>query len=237
MKIEILDISSKYDLVIDDIYIEATTSADDNNIGTFKGNALEKKLDEISIRTLRNCMQDVFEDGPKRDRRLWIGDLRLQALTNYETYRNLDVFKRCMYLFAGTADENGRIRACLFTEPAIVGDDTYMFDYSLFFIPLLSDYYEATKDRGLVEDLLETAKRQLVISKDYFDENHVIQDRQELGWCFIDWNLNLNKQAGAQAIYIYCEKAFIRLLEFLGREEETKELRLDVELKCQAAKK
>ena len=22
-------------------------------------------------------MQDVFEDGPKRDRRLWLGDLRL----------------------------------------------------------------------------------------------------------------------------------------------------------------
>ena len=27
-------------------------------------------------------MQDVFEDGPKRDRRLWLGDLRLEALAN-----------------------------------------------------------------------------------------------------------------------------------------------------------
>lgn len=237
VKIEILDISSKYDFVIDDIYIEATTSADDKGIEPFGGNTLEQKLDEISIRTLRNCMQDVFEDGPKRDRRLWIGDLRLQALTNYETYRNLELIKRCMYLFAGTTDENGRVRACLFTEPAIAGDDTYMFDYSLFFIPLLLDYYEATGDKVLVDDLLETAKRQLEISKEYFDEKHVMQDRQELGWCFMDWNLNLNKQAGAQAIYIYCEKAMIRLLELLGKAEEAEELNVDVELKMQAAKK
>lgn len=236
VKIEILDLSSKYDLVIDDIYIEATTSADDTRIKPFDGKALEQALDKLSVRTLRNCMQDVFEDGPKRDRRLWIGDLRLQALTNYETYRNYDIVKRCIYLFAGTADENGRVRSCLFTEPEIVGDDTYMFDYALFFIPLLLDYYEATKDRVLVEDLLETAKRQLEISKDYFDERHIIQDRQELGWCFIDWNLKLNKQASAQAIYIYCEKALIRLLELIGRTKETEEFRLDVEQKCQAAR-
>lgn len=44
------------------------------------------RLDRVSLRTLQNCMQTVFEDGPKRDRRLWLGDLRLQALANYETY-------------------------------------------------------------------------------------------------------------------------------------------------------
>ena len=139
VKIEVLYISSKYDLVFEDVYFEACTSADDSILSVFEGTEEEQKLDQIAVRTLRNCMQDVFEDGPKRDRRLRIGDLRLQALTNYETYRNLDVFKRCMYLFAGTADDDGRVRACLFTEPEIIGDDTYMFDYSLFFITIL--YY------------------------------------------------------------------------------------------------
>jgi hypothetical protein len=36
------------------------------------------------------------EDGPKRDRRLWLGDLRLEALANYETYRNFDLVKRSL---------------------------------------------------------------------------------------------------------------------------------------------
>jgi alpha-L-rhamnosidase len=30
-----------------------------------------RKIDRVSITTLRNCMQTVFEDGPRRDRRLW----------------------------------------------------------------------------------------------------------------------------------------------------------------------
>ncbi|MFR6136264.1 MAG: hypothetical protein ACLUI0_06370 [Blautia massiliensis (ex Durand et al. 2017)] len=59
---------------------------------------MAKKLDRVSLRTLQNCMQDVFEDGPKRDRRLWLGDLRLQALANYETFKNYDLVKRCLYL-------------------------------------------------------------------------------------------------------------------------------------------
>lgn len=52
-----------------------------------------KKIYEVSVKTLAECMQDVFEDGPKRDRRLWIGDLRLQALANYVTFDNVELVK------------------------------------------------------------------------------------------------------------------------------------------------
>lgn len=68
----------------------------------------------------------------KRDRRLWLGDLRLQALANYATVTNNDLVKRCLYLFAGTPDDKGRIAANLFIKPAVIADDTYFTDYSLF---------------------------------------------------------------------------------------------------------
>ena len=61
---------------------------------------LLRRIDEVSIATLRDCMQTSFEDGPRRDQRLWVGDLRLQALTNYVTYKANDLVKRCLYLFA-----------------------------------------------------------------------------------------------------------------------------------------
>lgn len=237
VKIEVLDVSSKYSLIIDDMEAESYTSADDESVGSFSGNELEQQLDKVSIRTLRNCMQDVFEDGPKRDRRLWIGDLRLQALANYASYQKNELVKRCLYLFAGTADDEGRVRACLFTEPEIEGDDTYMFDYSLFFIPALLDYYEATGDRETAEDLLETAWRQLEVVSSYFDEKHLVKDSDVLGWCFLDWNLELNKQAGAQAVYIYCAKAMVRLLELLNEDAvKVKTLQEDIALKIKAAR-
>jgi hypothetical protein len=40
------------------------------------------EIDRVAANTLRDCMQSAYEDGPKRDRRLWSGDLRLQALTD-----------------------------------------------------------------------------------------------------------------------------------------------------------
>ena len=54
-------------------------------------------------------MQTVFEDGPKRDRRLWMGDLRIQALTNYQTYKKSSLVKACLYLFAALPMEDGKV--------------------------------------------------------------------------------------------------------------------------------
>jgi alpha-L-rhamnosidase len=59
-----------------------------------------RRIDAVSLKTLHDCMQTVFEDGVKRDQRLWIGDMRVQALTKYATYRNYALPRRCLYLLA-----------------------------------------------------------------------------------------------------------------------------------------
>ena len=164
LQVEVLDVSTKSALTIEEAICESTTSADDSALQGYSGPCQE--LDAIACRTLRNCMQNVFEDGPKRDRRLWIGDLRVQALANYATYRNNDLVKRCLYLFAGSTFDDGRVSACIFTEPAVEADDTQMFDYSLLFLPTLLDYYRATSDRGTLEDLYPTALRQIELAQE-----------------------------------------------------------------------
>lgn len=81
-----------------------------------------RKVHQVALLTLRNCMHTVYEDGLRRDMRLWyvdtvqisvkrlltlspshrIGDLRLQTLANYATFRDTTLAKRCLYLFAAT---------------------------------------------------------------------------------------------------------------------------------------
>ena len=61
-----------------------------------------QQIDLVAQYTLRNCIQDVFEDGPKRDQRLWLGDLRLQAMLDAFTFKSDSIVKRCILLFAGT---------------------------------------------------------------------------------------------------------------------------------------
>ncbi len=212
VRMDVLAVSSKYRLVIENVCAVTTTSADDSNVHPYIGDEQDTALDRVSLRTLRSCMQDFFEDGPKRDRRLWLGDLRLQALTNSVTYRNFSLVKRCLYLFAACADQDGRLPACLFTEPRVEGDDTYMYDYSLFFIPTLLQYIQATGDQETAADLLPLALHQLALADQQFDPNtQLIRDSNQLGWCFVDWNLYLNKQCCAQAIWIYCAKAALKM--------------------------
>ncbi len=234
VQIEILDISTKFRMTVEDAACTAVSSVKDANLLPFAGAAEDVLLDKIACRTLHECMQTVFEDGPKRDRRLWIGDLRLQALANYETYRQNDMVKACLYLFAGDTAENGQVSACMFLEPEIEADDTYMFDYSLFFIATLRDYLRATGDAETARELYPTALRQWEIAREQFDDRGVAMDSDKLGWCFGDWNLNLNKQTTAQGVYLYCAKALTELAEALG--EDTATFCRDYESKKAAAK-
>ncbi|MFQ8953371.1 MAG: hypothetical protein ACLR56_10430 [Oscillospiraceae bacterium] len=97
-------------------------------------------IDKICVNTLKECEQDVFEDGPKRDRRLWIGDLRLQALVDYVTFRNTDLIKRCIYLFAEHLNEKGLVPPCVFPilRPMQINGFTLIIRFALCFaLPII----------------------------------------------------------------------------------------------------
>lgn len=228
MEIYAVDTSLKFQVVVEEVVCRAVSAVDMEEVEPVSASEpVLKRMDRVSLRTLQNCMQSVFEDGPKRDRRLWLGDLRLQALANYATFKNYDLVKRCMYLFAGLTRDDGAIGACLFTEPEYLVDDTFMFDYSLFFLSALKDYYEATNDKKTVEELWPSAYRQIELSRMRFDERNVVQDGDS-NWCFVDWKEGLNKQASAQAIYIYALNdgiALSRVLDLAQLADELEEER------------
>lgn len=238
LEIEVIDTSLKWQLVVDDAVCRSVSAVDAADIPPLAcEDETLKKLDRVSIRTLQNCMQSVFEDGPKRDRRLWIGDLRLQALANYATFKNYDLVKRCLYLFAAQTREDGRVSACLFTEPEFIVDDTFFADYSLFFAPILLDYYEETNDLETLTDLAPCAYRQVELIGQMFSDDHLIQGEGAVPnmWCFIDWTEGLDKQAAAQAVYIYCEKRAGKIAEILGDTQKAAEMRADADAKTRAA--
>ncbi len=235
MEIYIIDTSPQYDIVIDNISCETVTSAD-MSVPVLPDN-LDEEMTEIymaSLNTMRSCMQLVFEDGPKRDRRLWIGDLRLQALTNYETFKNYDLAKRCLYLFAGLTINEGKVTSCLYVEPAPRASMTYLFDYSLFFISCLYDYYKATGDKKILKELWDVAYRQIEIAWERVDDNGVVRDSDDW-WCFIDWDDDLNKQAGAQAIFIYTLKQAREIAKVLTCKEKVFKIDFMIERLTNAA--
>jgi hypothetical protein len=217
MKVTVVDSSRKYQARFADFQCTTVTSADVGNVPPLPAGVPDDlaEMDRIAIKTLQDCMQTVYEDGPKRDRRLWIGDLRLQAQANYLTFRDRDVAKRCLYLFGGMLLDTGAVGACVFEKPHAHVDDTWLYDYSLFFAATLYDYYEATGDKEALADLWPVALQQLKLGSERLDERGVAKDDPSW-WCFIDWQGELNKQAPAQAVLIYCLKRGAKLAEAAG---------------------
>lgn len=199
-----LDTSQKFQVVVEGVELTAVSAVSMDAVKPVEGLPEDlQKIDRASLKTLQDCMQHVFEDGPKRDRRLWIGDLRLQAKANYATFGNYDLVKRCMYLFAGLTRDDGKIGACLFTEPVMQVDDTFLWDYSLFFVSILYDYYQETKDLDLVKELWPAACRQIELALEDMKDGVPDTEKNPM-LAFIDWKDGIDRQAPAQGVWIYC---------------------------------
>lgn len=220
MVLKVIDVSMKYSLVVDDVSVRAVSAVREEDVSLLEvDDPLLRKIDRVAVRTLQNCMQEVFEDGPKRDRRLWLGDLRLQARANYQTFKHYDLVKRCLYLFGGMTFNEGKISACLFTEPQPEPDDTYLFDFAVMYGSALLDYYEATNDEQTLKDLYPLAIRQIEIGLSYLNEDNIIPDHSNEFWCFTDWGEGLNTQASSLAILIYSVRYGINLAKYMKDEK------------------
>ncbi len=206
-----------------DFSFNASTSADVSCLENAKTeDDLLRKIDTVATKTLKECMQTFFEDGPKRDRRLWTGDLRLEALTNYYTFKNLQIVRRCLYLFAaGERCDLGFLPSYIYETPYYFSGRAHIADYALLFVVSLCDYYEHTNDKAVVDDLLELCKNQLECFEKILDENLIVTPQK--GWfSFIDWCPGLKSLTALQGVYLYTLEHFINLLQTLGDSDSEK---------------
>jgi hypothetical protein len=178
-----------------------------------------RRVDLVSQYTLRDCLQTCFEDGPRRDRRLWVGDLRLQALASYETFRANDVVKRCLYLFAGLPRSDGLVNGCVYERPVPTYADTTTLDYAALYCVTLQEYVAATGDVGCGRDLWPVARRQIDCLLARLDDTLMFHDTGET-WCFIDWAFGLDKSAATHAVIVFALRRMVKLAELLGTSAE-----------------
>lgn len=191
------------------------------------------KIDRVALRTLRNCMQDFFEDGPKRDRRLWLGDLRLQAKANMQSFGRHDLAERSLLLLAAATDDQGRVPACIYTEPELRhGND--LIDYALLFSDVVNDYVAATSNVALGKELFPLVCRQFELFRPNINANGLV--REDIANSFIDW-AQFNRQAAMQGVYIYALKAGAQLALRLGNRNASESLNEEAGTLSRALKK
>lgn len=210
------------------LYIDSVSAVDINNAVPYKSSdPVLDKIDKMCVKTLKECEQDVFEDGPKRDRRLWIGDLRLQALTDYVTFKNIDLIKRCIYLFCENLNKDGMIPQCIFPDSPPYADQWGLWDYSLCIALCICDYYEFTGNIDLTEELFDIALRQV----EYIEEHTDFEKGIINLYFFID-HQSFDKGIASLGYFIYVLEKMIVLAKSIGRETEKFEILIK---KCKKA--
>lgn len=214
IKITILATPKK--LSLSDFVFEAQTSADVSALAPSDVRDEElAAIDKTAINTLKNCMQRVFEDGPKRDRRLWIGDLRLEALANYYTFGSRELVKRCLYLFAA-ADKNelGFMPGFVYENPIFESGTWFLIDYSMMYVCALCDYFRYTGDTQTFRELYPVAKSLMDAMASVTDEKGLAAvDADDV---FIDWCEGLKKRTALCGVYLYTLEIWCDALEAVG---------------------
>lgn len=175
------------------------------------------EIDAVGLRTLRNCMQNVFEDGPKRDRRLWLGDLRLQALVNAVTYKNFDLVERSLYLLASCTTEEGMIPAAVFDRPnPELG--SLILDYALLLPSILLEHFRYSGRDEICRELFPLAVHQMSFMRRNFNAQGGFVTPEKI-WLFIDWSL-VDRASPMTCVYIFALRQLAELANELGLPNE-----------------
>jgi len=215
VKIELLAYSKDFDFCLDKMSFRAVSSAPQITTILRLSPDMER-IYKVGLRTLSECMQTVYEDGPKRDKRLWAGDVYLEALANMYSYRCHDLTKRCLYLFAALPDDDGRIFGNIFERPEPHPQlESHPEDYALLYCVALRDYMEATDDMETARDLFPVVVRQLEYAQQIYGQ-------YDGHWLFFDWRDGVEKTAAMECLTVFALNQSAMLAERIGEAEYAK---------------
>ncbi|HEY0043654.1 MAG TPA: hypothetical protein VGB62_03805 [Allosphingosinicella sp.] len=214
VRIEVIAASSSFGVRFANLRARAVTSAPAMPLPPLPAHMPEdlRRMDSVAAATLRDCMQTVFEDGPRRDQRLWTGDLRLQALTAYAAMPNHALVKRCLYLLAAFPRADGLLPGDVFESPEPARANDFPYDYAALYAVTLADYVEATGDTATGTDLWPVALRQIQLLTALVSEEGLFVTPNGV-WIFVDWHEGLDRTAAMHAILLYA----LRRTHALGR--------------------
>lgn len=222
--IEVLAQSS-FDFRVEDITLEAVTSASGEAPALAEGtDPMIRRIYDTGLKTLSECMQTVYEDGPKRDQRLWIGDLYLESLANACSFGNHALTRRCLYLLAALADEDGWLHATVYEYPQPEPQyNQHTMDYSLLYGVALLEYLKATGDMATARELWPVVARQIEIACTYLRDYLYDMQKQPQWWLVFDWKDDLDRHASVQGLMTFAVERGWELAQMVGRERDVRD--------------
>ena len=178
----------------------------------------------VSARTVAASMQDHYEDSVWREQKMYLGDLRVQALAAYYVFGAYRYTRKCIRQMARTARPDGWV-----SSVGPIGTSAVtIIDFPAHFVTAVRDYVMHAGDRALAQEIYPVVVNQL---DNYAALPHVnglidIGYEPSFEWfCFIDWN-RVEKQGIVAPLAMWVLDAFAagaQLAALLGRRSDAEQ--------------
>ncbi|MBM7567288.1 alpha-L-rhamnosidase C-terminal domain-containing protein [Paenibacillus sacheonensis] len=146
---------------------------------------------DISLNTLRGCMQDSYEDTPYYEQMQYVMDAKSQALFTYAVSGDDRLARKTIHDFHSSLIPSGMLQS---RYPSV--DRQIIPGFALFWIQMVRDHYAHFGDQALVRRYLSTVDAVL----GWFErriEDGLVGYIPEPYWAFVDWVEAWNETAGA----------------------------------------
>ncbi len=145
-------------------------------------NALDQKIYDVCVRTLRLCMNMHYEDTPWREQALYVLDSRNQMLCGYYAFGETEFPKANLELIAKGARPDGFLEL---TYPSVDGPAIPFF--SVMYPVEVYEYIKYTGDKSILESAMPTMLKIMNNFKERLEENNLIRQFDAPYWNFYEW--------------------------------------------------
>ena len=172
-----------------------------------------KQIYDISVRTLRLCMHEHYEDCPWREQVLYNMDSRNAMLCTYEAFKEYEFAKSNLWLMSFALKNNGLYPASF---PSGNGCWSVIPLFNLIYIIQAREYLQYSGDTNTIRDILSVLESIIERFLQRLNGNLI---KEEMGvWNFVEWTENMQgkeKNAGKRTpIVLNC--ALIMALEAMS---------------------
>ena len=192
-----------------------------------------KAVWDISLRTLRRCMHESYEDCPFYEQLQYIMDSRSQMLFTYQVAADDRLARKCLDDFKRSARYDGLLN-CSYPSygPNVIPG------FSIYYILMLYDHMMYFGDKELLRYHMPTVDGILEYFRRTLDDRGLVaknggHNGRARYWSFIDWvnewdtgvpnATNQGPITMESLLYVYGLQTAAKLTKYLGREDTAEE--------------
>lgn len=171
------------------------------------GNSLRQRIYETSVRTLRLCMHEHYEDCPWREQSLYTMDSRNQMLSGYYAFGEYEFARASLALFADSRPLGELLPICAPSDKSIT-----IPSFGLHYFTAVREYLEYSGDKdfvlsiyGRLCELLGAFDRRVI-------DGLLPEFSGECYWNFYEWRDGLSYE-GKNSYHLVLNTLYLRALQ------------------------